>query len=316
MEEQGTIQRASAAELSKRKIVRVKRTAEAADGTSKNPFAGVSLGGAEQKDDTTNGAAVGKGGDTQRVEKRDKEATGTTERKEDKETTAKVVGGGTSDGGFGGLASSTGGFGGLASSTGGFGGLASSTGGLAFGAQKRDGSETGTAVFGGDTKKHENNNDAGKVSITGEEEEKTVFSRDASLFELHEGTWKERGQGIVKVNTQEETRRARIIMRQKGNLKLILNANVWEKMEPKRMEGGTVCIFMLSGFVVSSLYIFTCLLFLLLTHYTIIFLRELHFCASTTCLLKMKNKGNKTHSHPSSLPPLLENYNQACLQFV
>lgn len=73
---------------------------------------------------------------------------------------------------------------------------------------------------------------------TGEEKERAVFSSDATLFEfLKDGGWKERGKGELKVNVSEDsTRTARLVMRSKGNFRLLLNANLFPDMKLNRME--------------------------------------------------------------------------------
>ncbi|KAL9244653.1 hypothetical protein vseg_018411 [Gypsophila vaccaria] len=72
---------------------------------------------------------------------------------------------------------------------------------------------------------------------TGEENEETVFSADSILFEFIDGGWKERGKGEVKVNVlKDETRKARLVMRAKGNLRLIMNASLYADLKLTRME--------------------------------------------------------------------------------
>lgn len=72
---------------------------------------------------------------------------------------------------------------------------------------------------------------------TGEENEETVFSADSSLFEFLDGGWKERGKGEVKVNVLKgETQKARLVMRAKGNLRLILNASLFPDFKLTKMD--------------------------------------------------------------------------------
>ncbi|KAL9269239.1 Nuclear pore complex protein NUP50A-like protein [Drosera capensis] len=68
---------------------------------------------------------------------------------------------------------------------------------------------------------------------TGEEDEETVFSANAVLFEFVDGGWKERGKGELKVNVSSsgEKERARLVMRTRGNLRLILNASLYPDMK-------------------------------------------------------------------------------------
>lgn len=72
---------------------------------------------------------------------------------------------------------------------------------------------------------------------TGEENEKAVFAADTLLFEFFDGGWKERGKGEVKVNVSTNgTGKARLVMRSKGNYRLILNANLYPDMKLANME--------------------------------------------------------------------------------
>ncbi|XP_057505349.1 nuclear pore complex protein NUP50A-like [Actinidia eriantha] len=72
---------------------------------------------------------------------------------------------------------------------------------------------------------------------TGEENEKAVFTADSVLFEYAEGGWKERGKGELKVNVSANgTGKARLVMRAKGNYRLILNASLYPDMKLTNME--------------------------------------------------------------------------------
>ncbi|KAM7480428.1 hypothetical protein LguiA_028641 [Lonicera macranthoides] len=72
---------------------------------------------------------------------------------------------------------------------------------------------------------------------TGEENEKAVFAADSVLFEFFDGGWKERGKGEVKVNVSTNgTGKARLVMRSKGNYRLILNASLYPDMKLANME--------------------------------------------------------------------------------
>ncbi|GAA0167048.1 scaffold/adaptor protein [Lithospermum erythrorhizon] len=72
---------------------------------------------------------------------------------------------------------------------------------------------------------------------TGEENEKAVFAADSMLFEFIGGSWKERGKGELKVNVSSvETGKARLVMRSKGNYRLILNASLYADMKLTNME--------------------------------------------------------------------------------
>ncbi|GMI93824.1 hypothetical protein like AT1G52380 [Hibiscus trionum] len=72
---------------------------------------------------------------------------------------------------------------------------------------------------------------------TGEENEKVVFSADSMLFEFIDGAWKERGKGELKVNVSTVgTEGARVLMRARGNYRLILNARLYPDMKLTNME--------------------------------------------------------------------------------
>ncbi|CAE5967448.1 unnamed protein product [Arabidopsis arenosa] len=76
------------------------------------------------------------------------------------------------------------------------------------------------------------------VSVeTGEENEKAAFTADSIMFEYLEGGWKERGKGELKVNiSTTENRKARLVMRSKGNYRLILNASLYPEMKLANMD--------------------------------------------------------------------------------
>ncbi|KAL8118620.1 nuclear pore complex protein NUP50A-like [Apium graveolens] len=72
---------------------------------------------------------------------------------------------------------------------------------------------------------------------TGEENEKSVFAADSVLFEFLDGGWKERGKGEIKVNVSSSgTGKARLVMRARGNYRLILNAGLYSEMKLTAME--------------------------------------------------------------------------------
>ncbi|KAL4195454.1 hypothetical protein AMTRI_Chr05g73440 [Amborella trichopoda] len=72
---------------------------------------------------------------------------------------------------------------------------------------------------------------------TGEENEKSVFTADAVLFEYLEGGWKERGKGELKLNVSTtDSGRARLVMRARGNYRLILNSNLYPDMKLTNMD--------------------------------------------------------------------------------
>lgn len=72
---------------------------------------------------------------------------------------------------------------------------------------------------------------------TGEENEKPVFTADSVLFEYLDGAWKERGKGEIKVNISTTgTGKARLVMRTRGNYRLILNASLFPDMKLTNMD--------------------------------------------------------------------------------
>ncbi|KAI3775055.1 hypothetical protein L1987_49623 [Smallanthus sonchifolius] len=77
-----------------------------------------------------------------------------------------------------------------------------------------------------------------KVEVeTGEENEKPVFTADSILFEFIDGGWKERGKGELKVNVSTTgNEKGRLVMRAKGNYRLILNASLFPDMKLTNME--------------------------------------------------------------------------------
>ncbi|KAL0722709.1 hypothetical protein Bca4012_037308 [Brassica carinata] len=71
---------------------------------------------------------------------------------------------------------------------------------------------------------------------TGEENEKVAFSADSVMFEYLDGGWRERGKGEVKVNVSSSGGKARLVMRAKGNYRLILNASLYPEMKLASMD--------------------------------------------------------------------------------
>ncbi|XP_054785049.1 nuclear pore complex protein NUP50A-like [Prosopis cineraria] len=75
------------------------------------------------------------------------------------------------------------------------------------------------------------------VVETGEENEKVVFNADSILFEFVDGSWKERGKGELKVNISSGgNEKARLLMRTRGNYRLILNARLYPDIKLTNME--------------------------------------------------------------------------------
>lgn len=75
------------------------------------------------------------------------------------------------------------------------------------------------------------------VVETGEENERVVFLADSVLFEFIDGNWKERGKGEIKVNVSTTgAEKARLIMRTKGNLRLVMNASLYPEIKLANMD--------------------------------------------------------------------------------
>lgn len=68
------------------------------------------------------------------------------------------------------------------------------------------------------------------ATLTGEEEETTLYNVRAKLFALVEGTWQERGVGQVKLN-QGKDGKCRLVMRDQGGKHLRLNAALFTEMK-------------------------------------------------------------------------------------
>ena len=66
-----------------------------------------------------------------------------------------------------------------------------------------------------------------------------VRAGDGVLFEYIEAQWRERGRGELRVNVAGGGQ-ARLVMRQRGNLRLLLNANLFPGMKLTPMDGGKV----------------------------------------------------------------------------
>ncbi|ONK80652.1 uncharacterized protein A4U43_C01F20210 [Asparagus officinalis] len=83
-----------------------------------------------------------------------------------------------------------------------------------------------------------NNGSSKEVPIeTGEENEKAVFAADAILYEYSDGGWKERGKGELKLNISlSDAEKARLVMRARGNYRLILNACLYPDMTLTNMD--------------------------------------------------------------------------------
>ncbi|KAF8048696.1 hypothetical protein N665_2430s0001, partial [Sinapis alba] len=97
-----------------------------------------------------------------------------------------------------------------------------------------------SSLFGASiTKKSEGSGFPPKQEVsteTGEENEKAAFSADSIMFEYLDGGWRERGKGEVKVNVSSNGGKARLVMRAKGNYRLILNASLYPEMKLASMD--------------------------------------------------------------------------------
>ncbi|XP_062089531.1 nuclear pore complex protein NUP50A-like [Humulus lupulus] len=72
---------------------------------------------------------------------------------------------------------------------------------------------------------------------TGEENEEVAFNADSALYEFMEGGWKERGKGELKINVSKPAKdKARLLMRTKGNYRLILNASLFPDIKLTSMD--------------------------------------------------------------------------------
>ncbi|NWT80663.1 RNB3L protein, partial [Lanius ludovicianus] len=83
--------------------------------------------------------------------------------------------------------------------------------------------------------------------ITGEEAEHNVLQINCKLFIFNKLslTWTERGRGSLRLNDTSSNKhgllQSRLIMRNQGNLKLILNTRLWEQMVIKRANRNSLC---------------------------------------------------------------------------
>jgi hypothetical protein len=66
-----------------------------------------------------------------------------------------------------------------------------------------------------------------------------MSAADGTLFEFVDGKeWRERGKGELRLNLHKASRQARLVMRQRGSHKLLLNANLYPNMATSKMVGG------------------------------------------------------------------------------
>ncbi|KAM6187204.1 ran-binding protein 3-like [Sarcoramphus papa] len=83
--------------------------------------------------------------------------------------------------------------------------------------------------------------------ITGEEAEHNVLQINCKLFVFNKLalTWIERGRGSLRLNDTSSNKRgmlqSRLIMRNQGSLRLILNTRLWDQMVIKRANRKSLC---------------------------------------------------------------------------
>lgn len=66
-------------------------------------------------------------------------------------------------------------------------------------------------------------------TLTGEEDERNVVEANCKLFAFAKGNWEERGHGTVRLN-DNDSKESRVVFRQAGNLRVIINTKVWSGM--------------------------------------------------------------------------------------
>lgn len=193
-----------------------------------------------------------------KVEDTARENETTTKSTSEEKPTASGFGSALAGSGFGGLKSG-GVFGGVGG--GGFGGFAAANTGGGFASKAIATASAPVALFGAgkkteaeddeegeDDPEREVANDSIKPVVelgiietkNGEEDETCAFRTEGALFEFvtdDEGSrWLDRGRGDVRLNEGENG--SRIIMRAKGNYRLMLNAALFKGQTFKLMEGG------------------------------------------------------------------------------
>ncbi|KZV56087.1 hypothetical protein F511_06104 [Dorcoceras hygrometricum] len=101
-----------------------------------------------------------------------------------------------------------------------------------------------SSIFGTSAANTASKSDSSKIPAmqevtveTGEENEEAIFTADSVLYEYVAASWKERGKGELKVNvSKSEAGKARLIMRAKGNYRLILNASLYPDLKMTDMD--------------------------------------------------------------------------------
>ena len=61
---------------------------------------------------------------------------------------------------------------------------------------------------------------------------------DGVLYEFLDGSWRERGRGEFRINQNPATGRCRMVMRQRGAQRLLMNAALYVGMSTSKMVGG------------------------------------------------------------------------------
>lgn len=73
--------------------------------------------------------------------------------------------------------------------------------------------------------------------VTGEETELNVIQMNCKLYGWVQGTWKERGRGILRLNDWGESGQdfqSRLVVRTQGTLTIMLNTNIWGDMSVEK----------------------------------------------------------------------------------
>lgn len=67
-------------------------------------------------------------------------------------------------------------------------------------------------------------------TITGEEDERNVVEVNCKLFAFAKSNWEERGHGTLRLNDKDGSKESRVVFRQAGNLRVLINTKVWSGM--------------------------------------------------------------------------------------
>lgn len=244
----GVFGKASEAQMNRRRIVKVKRHAANNDSTSgPNPFAGVALTASAtppqqpiaQPDIEAKEATVPHEEAPQAAPETEAPAA-TDETPSTGPTPSTKADEPNSGSGFAAFANSTSAFKKLVSGTTAFG-AAGSFGGAAM-SWPTPGEKS---LLSGETKQV-SPTPARSRKVTGEEEEETLFNHSVTLFALVGKQWKTRGKGDLRVNTSKKSG-GRLIMRQKGTLRLLLNAGIFEGITVSKMGQDAVTFSCVNG---------------------------------------------------------------------